>query len=457
VCEYKKELFSTHKVYNKQMDGSKIGINDLLGSDRVDIHTPIIVLTGVNKWFFKNCGDNVCSVNTEKIYKYLSKYFRYIDRFVPVGQIKLDSSSKKSGKKYILIMANTKIVPVTNTYEAIGKNLWVGVIRKADKLSRSLGTIRSYNQPTDYIPVFPSTFLKKYEGDDNSENFIYSDLYSDSSYGRWILNSYKFNVDKRQLKMIDSTGVINNMTIPDSIAYYVTPNSVIDDSYSDSGKKYNRNVYFTAQGSITSDNNCVPAQDNMNKMSIGECNARKGSVNFIDTSSLKIDDNTATNEGSISEVSASDDGTLSLNESSEYNDVFSLPKKENIFKIGKKLILKEKDEPWFKNSSVVGSVASVSDPHKVTGKIGTVHGGTDEVPSPFNSDCIIDHTAPRSGYSRYDKYESCKGQQRESTGYDDSIEQFSDNESENSMENINNVIMYVLCLIIIILLFYRRS
>jgi len=137
---------------------------------------------------------------------------------------------------------------------------------------------------------------------------------------------------------------------------------------------------------------------------------------------------------------------------------------DSTFKTGKTLVLKENDEPWFKDSAVVGTAAATANPHKVTGKVdpsfGTAYGTMKEVNAPFSSDCLVDPASPRSGYSRYDKYESCLGHKRESNGYDDSvdamdeIEQFSD---DNNTEYMNNIIMYALCVIIVVLLIYRRS
>lgn len=458
------------------MDGSKVGISDILGSDRININTPILVLTNVNKWFFKKCNKSLCDLDTQKLYKYIEKGFRFIDKFVPVGQIKI---SDKAKQKYTIILANSRIIPISNSYELIKKNVWIGVIRKGDKISRSLGTVYSQEKPSSYIPVFPESFLKKSEHDYEPETSIYSDLYSDASYGRWVFTPYNFSVDKRQLKIIDSSGEITNMTIPDAVAYHVTPNSVIDDSYSDSGKKYNRNVYFTAQGSIVSDDNCVPAQDNMDKMFNKECNARDGSIDFIDTSfllqrpdvlSLLKDKSpvfspreikSAENSKMNDNIKASDDDSLALNEESKYVDAFALPKRDSVFKIGKTLVLKENEEPWFMNSAVVGTAAASTNPQKITGKvdetIGTLYGNIDEIDAPFKSDCVIDPTEPRSGYSRYDKYQSCVNNKRDSTGYDDDYDSDTVEQFSSSTDYMNNVIMYVLCIIIVALLLYRKS
>lgn len=419
------------------MDGTKIDISDILGSKRINIDTPLLVLSRVPGLFIVRCDNdsNVCDVDIEKIQGVLEKRIQFIDRFIPVGQI-INDRSRKS-RYYTIILANTRIIPVTNTYEKIKDNTWIGVIRRADKISRSLGVIYSKEQPTTYIPVFPASFLKKI--DDGEQNTsVYSDLYTIKEYGRWMVYPYKLNVDKRQLKMIDSTGGISNMVIPDSVAYYVTPDDVVTTAYSDSGKKYNRKVYFTTQGMIASDSNCVPHEDNMNDMTMNECNATQGSIDFIATPTI-----TGRKRPSESNIQAMDDGSLALNETPKYSSVFSLGKRSGLYKIGKNLILKEKDEPWFTNEDVVGSVANVSDPHKITGKLstGTVYGDTDEIEAPFTSDCVIDLPI---GYSRADADRKCRG------------EHFNNSESESNMDYVNNVIMYVMCVLIIILLLYRR-
>jgi len=427
------------------MNGYKIEINDILGSKKININTPIITLKGVPKRYLVPIAENspIHNIDIDHLQDDLEKQVQFIDRFIPTGQLYIrDYDNHK--KTFNIVMANTRIVPTTHSFEEIKKNVWVGVIRKNDKVNRSLGTVYSEGKPQITIPVFPTSFLKKLESDiDNvfrDECIVYADTYSDSSYGNWVLNKYKFNVDKTHLKMIDSSGEISNMFVP------TAPSDITDDDYNDSDKKFSRKVYFTAQGSIVSDANCVPPRDNMNRMTLNECNGTDGDEAMIAhvIQTQRID------------TSPNDEGMLEMNAIPVYSDVFSPLKKSKLTKRGKTLVLKEKDEPWFTNASVVGSAASIVDPHKITGQItsvingtvydGTVYGDTNEDNAPFASDCITDQVI---GYSREDVSKKCRTLET----FDSSAD--SDTNMDH-MDHINNSIMYMMCIIIIVLLVYRH-
>ena len=456
------------------MNGVKISVEDIFGSSNININTPVIILRNVSREYLLPVKDGVAEINIERLHRDLGRRVQFIDRFVPIGQITTSTSnSKKSSapkkREYVVPMANIRIVHTTNTFEEVKENVWIGVVRKNDKESRTLGTIASRGTPNTEYPVFPSTFLKRdmsQPEDADVESEMYRDVYSDDVYGRWTLNLYKFNVDKTHLKMIDSTGGISSMYIPKP----VVPADVVDVGYGDDN--YKRKVYFTAQGAIVSDSNCVPPRDNMNKMTLNECNATSTRVNGVPYS-LNL-------EG----IYANDDDQLALNETAEFmtNDSKRKSRKrdsqdqrtsQNVkmsgmpytselsktFKRGRKLVLREKDEPWFTDSDVVGSVASVTDPHKVTGIvdgtpigtiIGILDGDEDETEAPYSSPCV--GREPIIGYSRMQKAEKCSGKRTKNRN-----ENF-DGETEtdaNYMEYVNNVIMYVMCVIILLLLVYK--
>jgi hypothetical protein len=157
----------------------------------------------------------------------------------------------------------------------------------------------------------------------------------------------------------------------------------------------------------------------------------------------------------------------------------------------KRIVLREKDEPWFTDPFVVGDVAEYDDPHTVTGHnetlemtdselyetierlkpkgsigtmtgdadtivlIGTFDGGTDEINMPYNQD-IVDQTCDPStiiGYSAYDKLQKCLGN-RAGLKKSDSMENF-DGQSNEHDQNYNNYIMMAICIIIIVLMMYR--
>lgn len=410
----------------------RITIENIFGSSNVDINTPIIILRNVSTEYLIRVNEIkldsiVYNVNTDRLHKYLEKTVQFIHRFAPVGQIVAPLNSDKK-YPYTVMLANTRFIHVANTFEPIKKNIWVGVVRKNNKISRTLGTIASIGVPDPY-PVFPEAFLKLNDGDE----YVGDDTYSDKSYGRWELDLYKFNVDKSHFKMIDSTGNISDMYIPKA----VVPSDVIDVGYGND--KYKRKVYFTTQGVIVSDSNCVPPNDNMNKMTINECNA---------TSSHVV--------GVSDEIEAND--VLDYNDSADFKVVRKVPYKpdvrmDRLFSKGKQLVLREKDEPWFTDSDVVGSMASITDAYKITGidlsrdprtslhiLNGTIDGDENETNKPFISDC----KGLTKGHSRYEQAKNC-------------FEAFDSENSDDSeyINRVNNIVLYVMCLLILLIISYR--
>ncbi len=539
------------------MNRSMINITDVMGSKQIDINTPIIILNKVPysylvPIFIRTIQPNtqkkdVYYVDTDKLHNDLEKREQFINRFIPVGQIQIKRSSdsnKYHNKWFSVILANIRAVPVTTNFEEISKNTWIGVIRKGDKISRSLGVIHSEKKPVIPIPVFPESFLKKVDfkefdqvksenttqkknhslsgstidnildgalngvindddnddmnnmlmpngGIENSFNNTYSNidpsysayrnLYSTKKYGKWVLSEYKFNINNVNLKMIDSSGRIRNMHIPSKLLkntsniqnqnqnqdqddnednifsvggvndasdnmqgnQSVTPKDVIDDT-NDLGisNTFDRKVFFSTQGSIESDDNCEIAKDNLNKMTMNECNAislKKG----YNSKSTRL----SQNQNIVIGNNNDDDGVLySISKKPEG---FQNKKGSKWFTKGKTLVLKEKDEPWFLDARIVGNVLNTTDPHKVTGElnlIGTIDLADNvELQMPFNSNC--EAPEPIIGYSRADIDEKCLGKKPPV------YENFSNNNNNN---NNNNVIMYIICFIILLLLIFRR-
>src|SRR5579872_4624012 len=110
------------------MEGYKINVSDILGSKRININTPIIFLTGVPKKYLISTNDmnkTLYNVDIDSLHRNLEKRFQFIDRFVPVGQVNtLNQTDTKAKKTYNMVMANTRIVPTTNNFEEIKKNIW---------------------------------------------------------------------------------------------------------------------------------------------------------------------------------------------------------------------------------------------------------------------------------------------------------------------------------------------
>lgn len=391
------------------MNISKITLTDVMGSKHIDVNTPVIVLYRVPIAFLIliNMQENIYDVNTDKLHNSLEKKIQFIHRFLPIGQLQPINKTKKY---FNIILANTHIIPTATSFELIDRCEWAGYIKKNDNVSRSIGTIHGTTKPNIYIPVFPSSFLKKVDDNDGIDpNYV--DVHSSHKYGRWILIKYKFNIDKTHLRMIDSTGDIGNMFLP------IYPKDIMQLDL-DNDDNYNRKIYFTVQGTIASDTNCIPTGENSNmgKPTLNECNG----------SYLQPQPHP--------QPQANDDNTMS-NDISPYHEK---TKRSKWFKRGKTIVLKENNEPWFLDASIVGTALHTTDPHKVTGTIntlGTIYGNDDEINMPFKSDCKTDEHI--IGYSRYDKKQKCR------EGFD------------NKKFNYNNIIIYVMCITIILLLVFR--
>lgn len=440
------------------MFATKIIAEDIFGSKTITINTPVIFLHNVSHEYLLPVCDSIYTIDTRSLHRDLEDRIQFIDRFVPVGQVYLNwkrNPHNWNGKSQVITlpMANTRMIHVTNTYEEIERNVWIGIIRKDDKESRTLGTIRSKGIPKETYPVFPASFMIKNDtyNEDDVSYANYVNVYSDPSYGRWMLNPYKFNVDRTHLKMIDSAGELSNLYLPRP----VTPMDVLDVGYGNDD--YNRKVYFTAQGVIVSDANCVPPLDNMNKMTYKECNA---------TGSGRISGISFENEIEPKTILANDDDqlALSLNEAADYDDTFSKRSKGKTFSKKKKLVLREKDEPWFADAGIVGTAASVTNPHKITGRIdgeasmpvvdmGVMSNERGETHAPFTTPCAVPE--PEPGYSRYQQMLSCDGYPSR-TYSDEFVDEYFNNDNNTSLDYVNNYIIYAICIIIILLLVYRR-
>jgi hypothetical protein len=373
----------------------KIIITDIIGSKDINKNTPIIIIRNIPSSFLLSTNiENIYDVNVDKLYNELEMLIQYISFFIPVGQIYFDSYTinKKGNLTFDIIMANTRIIQTTNSYNEIAQNVWVGIVRKDDKINKSIGTIYSIGKPKYTVPVFPLSYMIPYDDMKNDKNInVYKFIYSDKKYGHWILNGYKFNIDRTKLKMIDSTGDIGIMDIPETNFY----------SYKDNDRK----LYFTAQGDIANDTNCIPSIDNLSKATLNECNGIKLSKSIY--------------------------GRHGHN------------------KKKMQLVLKENDEPWFLDSTVVGSASEDDEPHKITGYISNPPDGIietdygdgilDETEDTFSSPC---KKSLPSGYSRAEQNDSCIIE-----GYDN---------IENTQYDYNNMIICFLSICVVILLFYKK-
>lgn len=280
------------------MSIKNIIITDILELDKIDNNTPILIVKNIPSSYLISIDTNVYWIDINKLHTILAKQIDFIYDFVPIGQI-------KTNKNYFTtILANTKLIPTTESYEKIKNNEWVAIIKKQGKINRSVGTFKSVDKPIMNIPVFPITFLQKYNNT-SFNNSTYKDLYSHKNFGKWIFNKYMFNIDKSNLKMIDSSGNISNMYIPDS-------NINIYDEKEEASK-----IFFTTQGNISNDDKYII-------------------------------------------TSAYDTANSSLQE-------YKIDNKNKLLKKNKTLFLREKENPWFLDYAIVGEAINTDNPSKVTG------------------------------------------------------------------------------------------
>ncbi len=451
------------------MNRDRIIITDLMGSKKIDINTPVLILTNVTCSYLlpHTSLTNVYYVDVVKLHNDLLNSEKFINNFIPVGQIQINDLTKT----FTLIMANVLIIPVTTSFEEITKNIWIGVIRKNDKICRSLGTIYNVGKPPISIPVFPNSFLKKLNAQFDD---LYDDLYSYKKYDRWAFNKYKFNIDKKNLKIIDGMGEINNMYIP-----MTTMNINVNNN--DISNMYNHKEYFSTQGSIAKDNHCISPKQEFYKISLNHCNTMldqnrsllEENLNNNQNNNQRLIDHRLLDQRLLDQtlltveptIEANDEGLLSMNESREYK-VESCSKKNNSgwFKKGDTLILKEKDDPWFLDQQIVGNVLNISDPHKVTGQLYIVDSVNNTINDSVNhsNNNSVNNTVTENN-SLLNTIHKSKLKTKQQLIKNTKIlikDQYEDLDHENfdnneEIFNYNNIIMFIICIIILILLIYR--
>lgn len=152
-------------------------IIDLLGSPHIYHNTPIIQIK-IKKHHLKIIDEkkNLYEVNVKKLRKILDKYYSI---FLPVGLVQLDDTTTTT----TIIMANKNVVDVTNTFEQLAPNVWIG---KTTDGKQSLGTF-TYPSQHMYVPVFLPDSLIQVAQHEKEYN-----VYSDNIHGNWILDKAKF-------------------------------------------------------------------------------------------------------------------------------------------------------------------------------------------------------------------------------------------------------------------------
>ena len=507
------------------------------GTD-ISINTPILYVT-IGYGHLNKVKDSIYDVDIESIWEtlrtehaHMFESRSHIDDYVPVGQVESrihvyeQSTRHAKDPNVSIILANRRVIPMTNEYEMISPNNWIGKVAINGTKMQTIGTIYSPQKPKVPVPVFPVTYLRKVSF--SEPNY---DVYTISDYGRYVLNDTALNIDKRNLRMIDTAGEIS--LIPSHTYVPMSPGDIFSDDVTGLDAGYNRKVYFTTQGTIANDPNCVAPRGNMMKMHQMECNgiARRQHVSPNMTTAvapsdisveLTLNENVTNSEGSndgVKSVTGSKQSKQSeQSEQSRHSnkrkstvEAYSNVSSDKDQKMpNKKVIIREKDEPWFVDPEIVGDIADYDDPHTVTGHhetlamtdselynvveslkpkgslgtltgdsdslvlIGTFDGDAEEVNMPYVSDCAVD---PVIGYSRYDTLQKCLGNtavngQSKSAASTASTTpptavaptslkrcptKVRSVENYANVENHNSYILWVICLTIVILMAYKIS
>jgi hypothetical protein len=453
------------------------------GTD-ISINTPVLNLNiGAAFLIETDSRDPVYDLNIDAVRAHLKKHHHlefesaeHIDDYVPVGQVDRRYRGDKDSSidpNISIILANTRVVPTTRSYRQLKSSIWVAETTLNGTKMRSLGTVYSIEKPNYATPIFPISLMKKVSS--SEPNY---DLYSDRSYGRRVLNETALNIDKRNRRMIDSTGDIS--LIPSNVFIPLTPDELYGADMSGLDERFNRKVYFTTQGTIANDPACVKPKNNRMKNHLMECNGIATQIDPNESGDLnmnaRVDNRINSNNSDYKVENFNNMRQLGPNTPPDNSEYKILSDRE------KQIILREKDEPWFTNPEIVGDIAIYDNPHTVTGHhdtlemtdseiydaieelrpkgslgalkgdsetlvlIGTFDGDTDEVNMPFSSDCKVD---PVIGYSRYDKLQRCLNREGRN-GMGKLLEPF-----EAQEPNYNNYIMGIICIIILILLVYK--
>ncbi len=275
-------------------------ITDLFGSCNVNKNTPFIKLS-VPTEYLRKINASLFEVDTNRLRGLLHHDLPYIDRFIPVGLVEL----KHSQTNVPILMANRDVVPTTSVYEQIENGIWVGISKNKNKISKSLGTFVGQNMPQHIVPVFSNDYLINTDATPIEYN-----VYSAKIYGHRMLNKYKF--------------VQNRMTEKNNI------------------DEYNQKIYFTAQGGIAKDFECM--NDNNKQLFLNECNAKESNdlfqLNYPLENFVYILDDELSNNMKV----------VFKNKQSRHN-----------------IVLKESDTPWFLDKTIMGDAVDNTTPHKVTG------------------------------------------------------------------------------------------
>lgn len=294
-----------------------IELNDIYYNSHIDNNTPIIIAKLTNR-YFNNIYNNIFEIDIDRLHDKNIGEMSFIDLFYPVGQIELTDNAYHE-----VLLLNKNIFQMKNTYKNIENNVWYAYSSNG----KSLGTILSKNEPKTYIPIIPNKLLVK------SEKKIFN-TFTIPSYGIYNINTNLLGVKKNNVRIISINGDIESYNIP------VKPNDLIDNTLK-SDDNYDKKIFFSTQGDIKLNSNCINPFDNILKHDLNVCNA--------------------TTTYNIKPINIS-----SFDENESVSNLDITYSKKSKMKNNKRVILKESDNPWFKDEEYIGKHYNNTLSHKIT-------------------------------------------------------------------------------------------
>jgi hypothetical protein len=303
-----------------------INIESLNKNDMLDRNTSFLVASFTRRYLIQ-VSNNIYKVDIRKFTNNASNHIEFINNFIPTGHIYLNDNTQY----FSILLANKNIIQTSNQYKKIGKNQWVGYYKNSDNIFYSLGVLVSIEHPREYIPVFPKRLINNCESP-------YYNIFTSENYGYKMLNMNKMGGKKLSIITID--GDIKSLTTP--VEY-----SDLHDESTNHYQNHDKKIFFSTQGDIVINSNCIHPINNLAKYELDECNAvsEPNNYHFINTN---VDSNKDNNNDDNN-----DDNDVNNNENKNNNK--------------RGISLREHDEPWYKNYDIFGKYSQYEKPHKITG------------------------------------------------------------------------------------------
>jgi hypothetical protein len=358
---------------------SELTITDILGSEIIDNNTPLIIISAspssliqyltVVKTIDSNKIDSnkidsneidsnkIYKLNHESLIKDLSFTIDTTDKFditnfIPVGDICSSTKIKH------IVLANKYILPTTNKFKKVGTlsglTFWAGYLKRKEKESRTIGLFVTEDDvaPKYRVPVLPKSYLVKMDFPNDTVAGNEFNILNIKSDGLWVILRHKFTKGNNNFKLMGLNGK------------YLSSDS--GELRLKDGNSSGHNISYNVQGELVMGDRCITTNDNKD-VSLEKCSNKSGQKwvpyngNYISMLDNKF--NTCLSVGDKNRVITKKCNPRAEPEWTKQNidNVdhvnYTWPKIK-----GKTVVLVEKDDPWFLNKDIVGSIKYI--PHK---------------------------------------------------------------------------------------------